>query len=600
MDIYVLSDSFRNESIVDKHQSFIWTERFSSSGDFELIQTFSDSLTSPVKIGKYIAISESHRVGKVDTSYFTMSDDGELLVKYTGLLIEKSVYSTRSIMPMVVPKYSWTGIPHDSESIETINGVETRRNRCKIPRFSLEGLETTAGFQPKKVTTNTFNATVLASNRGLRISGKADSIDTYAELGSLAFTPNKWYGIQAYLTLDEPQQGTLNARARSMAFFYRAGTTGDYSVIMSPQPPNIDGEPMLVEWVFRSPPNANYTLFRLYNGASSENGIVNWDELVIFQGDTEQKVRADLDKGYFDGDTAYLAVHPEAEFTAPIDQMLEYIIDETSLNNQNAPRENLPFGYGFPPGEPLDGYTEGLLPISDEEIMVSIRPTTVYDGLESTAKTLEQGFFIMRKPMTGELFTGGFGGTNRTMRQTLKDPILFSTELGNVTDLSELRSDRDTRKFAAVYGKNDMLVVDREGNTASHEDIIGLDRTIIPVDASDIDFAKNTLELEQALILRGQEVLLNQTDVNVLDGEITQTSTMVYEKDFAVGSMVTMQSISGVTSNMRVTEYTFISDENGQRSYPTLSIKDFIESDSWAGQPVALVWNDALGVWEEK
>ena len=599
IDIYVLDSTFRNSSLVERYKSFIWTERFTSAGDFELVQTYLDSKTSPVKIGNYIAISDSHRLAKVDSMYLTMSDDNELLVKYTGESMEK-IYDTRSVMPMVTPKYYWNAEAHDSPSLEKINGTTVRTNYFPNPRFFLEGLETAGGFIPKRTSTNSAYTTIVSSSRGLRIAGKTSTNDTYAQLNGVNLSPGNWIGIRAELTLDESLKGSLNPRSRRIVFFHRPSSGGSYSEILSPAAPNTSDETHVVELIFQVPANASDNFIRLYNGASGDNGIANWDRVMVLRYSTEAALREAMAKGYFDGDTAYLNEHPEIIFTGPEKGIIDKIIEETSLNNIDAPRENLPFTKGFPTDTTLSGYTNGQLDVSEDEVSVAAGPATVYSTLNSTADALNQGFFVMRNPTTGQLFTGSFSGTDRTLGQQEYNPILFSSELGNVTGLSEIRSNRLDRMFAAVYGRYDMIITDRSGNVLSHENILGLSRSILPVDAKDIDWPKDTAILEASLIARGVEELTAAVPINTLDGEITQPSNLVYEKDFAVGTMVSMRSESGATSSMRIVEYIFVSDDEGQRSYPTLTSTSFVEADSWEGQVSTLVWNDALGVWEEQ
>ena len=61
-----------------------------------------------------------------------------------------------------------------------------------------------------------------------------------------------------------------------------------------------------------------------------------------------------------------------------------------------------------------------------------------------------------------------------------------------------------------------------------------------------------------------------------------------------------MQSGNGVTNNMRVTEQIFVSDENGTRSYPTLSVDLLITPGSWLAWDANEEWASAVGTWSEQ
>jgi hypothetical protein len=56
--------------------------------------------------------------------------------------------------------------------------------------------------------------------------------------------------------------------------------------------------------------------------------------------------------------------------------------------------------------------------------------------------------------------------------------------------------------------------------------------------------------------------------------------------------MVEQRNTDGVTNKMRVTEQIFVNDKEGERSYPTLSLFQFINTGSWLSWEQNQVWAD--------
>jgi hypothetical protein len=53
-----------------------------------------------------------------------------------------------------------------------------------------------------------------------------------------------------------------------------------------------------------------------------------------------------------------------------------------------------------------------------------------------------------------------------------------------------------------------------------------------------------------------------------------------------------MRNTDGVINNMRITEQIFVSDREGERSYPTLMLNVFITTGSWLSWLNNKVWSD--------
>jgi hypothetical protein len=105
---------------------------------------------------------------------------------------------------------------------------------------------------------------------------------------------------------------------------------------------------------------------------------------------------------------------------------------------------------------------------------------------------------------------------------------------------------------------------------------------VIPADAT------------ERMIQRGTEALSQYRQLSAFDGELVPTASYVYGEatGYNLGDLVELQSGSGSSSVMRVTEQIFISDSNGDRNYPTLTINRFITPGSWDDLDPSMDWDE--------
>ena len=602
MLIYILDDKFQNEYIVDRYKSFIWTERFSSEGDFELVMTEADAQLSPLYKGRYIAISSSHRLMRVDTITLN-SNDGENLVTFAGLSME-SVYRTRSLRKTILPYYKWQGTAYGSNSIEYIpstGGTLMRKNLYWNPDFSNRVNNADTNSPPKYVSYWPSYASVTSTNSGAQILPQSNAIDTYLQLGTtIAFTPGYWYAVTATISINQKLTGTYHTgRGLRIVFFYLTSSDVYNESIKSEPALNEEGTEQKLTLIFKAPTAKNNNSFiRLYNGASKDNGTVTWKNVLVSAHASEAAAKASAEKGYFTGDSTYLELNPTVVHTAAANAFMDDLLRETCLSNYTVPKDNLPFIMGYPPNVP--GYTESKIEGDTTEYVAEFGNVSVYDMLTTMSDTLDMGFYVMRDPETGTLYTGTYSGTDRSAYQNVVSPIIFSPSLGTFDNLSKVSSDRNHRTVAAVFGKYDYVVVDHQGNDVLLGGDSGLARKVIPVDASDIDKAKGSSEALLALKQRGRETLAVSQNVEVIDGEVPNFEIFEYEKDYAVGSLITVRDDKGSANTMRISEYIFVSDEQGERAYPTLSMVDSIQAGTWSAVNPNIVWSAATGTWEEQ
>lgn len=88
MDVVILNTSFETVKVLDTFESFIWTERFSEYGDFELYLPIEPDVFDYIKKDYYVTIKDSKRAMIIETiSIDTDPDDGATL-QVTGRSLE--------------------------------------------------------------------------------------------------------------------------------------------------------------------------------------------------------------------------------------------------------------------------------------------------------------------------------------------------------------------------------------------------------------------------------------------------------------------------------------------------------------------------------
>lgn len=223
-----------------------------------------------------------------------------------------------------------------------------------------------------------------------------------------------------------------------------------------------------------------------------------------------------------------------------------------------------------------------------EEVTYEIDPMTVYKAIKDICDLFSLGFRLLRNFDTPQLYWDVYSGSDRTTAQTVLPAVVFSPDLDNLQNTKEL-------KTIALY-KNVAYVFSPVG----HEIVYGLDvdpesegfdRRVLMVKADDI--TDTDPEVASArMIQRGKEELAKNRQLAAFDGEITSYSQYKYGRDYNLGDLVELRNTTGATNQMQVTEQIFVSDTEGERSYPTLAVNKFITPGSWSAWDYNQVWED--------
>lgn len=272
--------------------------------------------------------------------------------------------------------------------------------------------------------------------------------------------------------------------------------------------------------------------------------------------------------------------------------LLRAIVDSTLRTNANITDDNISFlqaGSYSPLGdiaEPSDSVT----------ILTDV--DTLYNTVKTICDTYHLGFRLIRiedatPSNPAKLYFEVYTGFDRTTSQTANAAVVFSSELDNLTDTTELTTSAGFKNVAYVYGTNGSRVVYGDDNT-----VLGFNKKVLIVTASDITTVAGAT-LNAQLDQRGKEELAKNRVVVGFDGQISQSSKYVYGTNYKLGDLVEQRSEHGYTNKMRVTEQIFVSDKEGEKSYPTLVLDSLVVPGSWDAISASKKWDDyTTEVWD--
>lgn len=225
----------------------------------------------------------------------------------------------------------------------------------------------------------------------------------------------------------------------------------------------------------------------------------------------------------------------------------------------------------------------------DSVVTIEFEPMTVYQAIKNVCEVYNLGFRLVRNFDASQLYFDVYAGSDRTTQQSVLPAVVFSPELDNLNNRTELTTIASYKNVAYVISPVGHQIV---YSPDINPDTAGLDRHVVLVKADDItDEVPATATAK--MIQRGLEELAKYRIYSAFDGEINQHSNYKYGTDYNLGDLIEVRNIDGATNNMRVTEQIFVSDKEGERSYPTLSVAKFITPGVWsAWEYNDLVWTD--------
>lgn len=283
-----------------------------------------------------------------------------------------------------------------------------------------------------------------------------------------------------------------------------------------------------------------------------------------------------------DPEDAEYVIDVKWEISKPPHEIMHEMFQTVCVTKALHPGDGIPF---YTPGN----YTPaGNIPFSTEAVKMQFEPDTLYNSLKKVADTYNLGFRLVRAGDTSRIYFEVYSGSNRLSSQTVLPAVVFSPELENLTDISQLTSDANYKNVAYVLAKNGSSVVYGVGADPTSS---GFERRVLMVNASNIDLPAGDA-LQAALQQRGLEELAKHRRVYTFDGEIPENGRYAYGVDYSLGDLVEQRNADGFGNEMRVTEQIFVSDAEGDRSYPTLSLNTTVNPGTWASWTGNQTWSE--------
>jgi len=228
------------------------------------------------------------------------------------------------------------------------------------------------------------------------------------------------------------------------------------------------------------------------------------------------------------------------------------------------------------------------IPEPPDAITYSMDPMTLYQAIKDLCDIYLMGFRLVRDLDTALLYFNVYTGSDRTSSQTVLPTVIFSPDFDNLKNTAEIST-------TALY-KNVAYVISPVGHAIVYAldvdfTVAGFERYVLLVKADDIT---DTIPADATakMIQRGTQELAKNRRLVAFDGQISQTSQYRYGIDYNLGDVVELRSPDGGKTRMQVTEQIFVSDKEGDRSYPSLTIESFVTPGSWDSWAPDEVWND--------
>lgn len=182
----------------------------------------------------------------------------------------------------------------------------------------------------------------------------------------------------------------------------------------------------------------------------------------------------------------------------------------------------------------------------------------------------------------GKISLGIYAGKDKTDIWN-GNQVIFRVDTGDIINPRYVRSLKNFYNVAYVisplgfrivspYSRPAFFVRSRGGTiTIPEVHPSGLERRVLPVDASEITKVKKNTSLARMLDTRGRLALASKQAINAFDCEISNLSQYKYRDDYFLGDYVTVFADYGFEETMQVVEYIRSADSSGYKEYPTLT-----------------------------
>lgn len=160
-----------------------------------------------------------------------------------------------------------------------------------------------------------------------------------------------------------------------------------------------------------------------------------------------------------------------------------------------------------------------------------------------------------------------FEGRNLTATQNILPPVIFSPQFDSLKALNYSESELNYKNTAYIAGQGEGI----ERRVIELGSASGINRHELFVDARDVEEEVDQVPRPDQDIIndlkdRGQRELGKMIQENYLEGQILTKAPFIYEEDYDLGDVVTIQNKEwGVTMDARITEIKEIYEGSGFR-----------------------------------
>ena len=110
MHLFLTDDTLTRLEIFDDYESLIWTERFNTWGDFELVVSSSPTTRRLFVKGRKLEIDRSRRMMVIETTASKFDEDGQAILEIKGRSLE-SILLDRPALHPTQSKWEWNDTP---------------------------------------------------------------------------------------------------------------------------------------------------------------------------------------------------------------------------------------------------------------------------------------------------------------------------------------------------------------------------------------------------------------------------------------------------------------------------------------------------------
>lgn len=173
-----------------------------------------------------------------------------------------------------------------------------------------------------------------------------------------------------------------------------------------------------------------------------------------------------------------------------------------------------------------------------------------------------------------------YAGANRSFGQSTNEYVVFSPDFDNLVDSKYYHTKRYKKNYVLVHGNapqsspgypyRQQYWLSSVGTGMNRREMFE-DATDIPLFVLDSSTEQDQTTYLNQLTQRGKEVLANNAEYTIFDGEIrVDFGEFVYNTDYFLGDIVQMKDNYGHTGYTRITEMTISENTNEKTMYPTL------------------------------